>query len=139
MNKIKSSIVFLLLILTLPIVYAEDILVDVELGSCVNVDLNEDDIADVIICYNDDETITVDNVIAVDEELISDFNENNVIIPSSITTIKRYELPFNTEEFKNEIVNEYVNYIYSLSALVLICLVLIVYLYNKISKKPRRR
>tara|TARA_Y100000034_G_C6667211_1_gene292759 strand:+ start:88 stop:528 length:441 start_codon:yes stop_codon:yes gene_type:complete len=138
-DKFKLNILFLFLVFTLPFVQAEEILVDVELDSCVNVDLNEDEIADVIICYNEDESITVDNVIAVDEELVSDFDENSVIIPSSITTIKRYELPFDTEEFKNEIISEYISYIYLLSSLVLICFVLICYLYNQVTKKSKRR
>jgi len=140
MKRNKSKLcIFLLLVLVLPTVLADELLVDIEQGDCVSVDLNEDDISDVIICYNDDESITIDDVIAIDEEVESTFDEDTVVIPSSITTIKKYELPFDEEKFKMEIVRGYLLYLGILGGLLIVCFILIGVLFGRLAKKPKRR
>lgn len=136
---VKLNKFLVLLLLVLPVVSADEIFIDVELGDCVSVDLNEDEISDVIICYNEDDTITIDDVIAIDEELESTFDEDTVLIPSSITTIKKYELPFDEEEFKTEIVRGYLLYLGILGGLLIVCFILIGILFGRLAKKPRKR
>ena len=90
-NKYKINILVLLLIF-LPLIHAEEeFVVDVGKGNCVDVDLNYDEIPDVIICYNEDESVTINDIVSVDEDLESVIDEEDtIIIPSSTTTIKRY-------------------------------------------------
>jgi len=157
-NKFVSLLV-LVMFFSIPLVFAEEpaIYVDVSKGDCVSVDLNDDEIADVIICYNEDDTITIDDVIAIDENIESVINDSTIIIPSSITTIKKYELPFDEEKLKNEIMTEHMKYFYILGILVILSLILIIFdifsktrcLFNlcrfknskrkKISKKVKKR
>tara|TARA_Y100000310_G_scaffold340924_1_gene438366 strand:+ start:1974 stop:2438 length:465 start_codon:yes stop_codon:yes gene_type:complete len=138
-NKILGLVI--VIIFSFPLVLAQDeppIYVDISQGECANVDLNADGIPDVIICYNEDDTITIDDVIAIDESVdpIADGNVT-LIVPSSITTIRNYELPFDEEELKNEIIGQYSTYIYILGGVILLCLVLIVVLFNKIDRKRK--
>lgn len=137
------NLIFLIMLASSSFVVSQEdvpIYVDISLGECASVDLNDDEIPDVIICYNEDESITIDDVIAVGEDIESVADGNTtIIIPSITTSIKKYELPFDEEELKNEIIGQYSKYIYSLGFVILVCLVLIVILFNKIDKKTKER
>jgi len=94
-NRILSLFFLVFFFILSPVLAEDELPVSVEVvqGECINVDLNQDQIPDVIICYNEDDTITIDDLISIGED-IPPVSEDNVtiIIPSSVTTIKRYEL-----------------------------------------------
>ncbi len=140
-NRILSLFFLVFFFILSPVLAEDELPVSVEVvqGECINVDLNQDQIPDVIICYNEDDTITIDDLISIGED-IPPVSEDNVtiIIPSSVTTIKRYELPFDEEVLRDQIIGEYSNYIYALGGVSLISLFLIVILFNKLEKRKKK-
>ena len=136
--KIIFSI-FILFLVSISLVSSEsETYLELVIGECASVDLNEDEIPEVIICYNEDETISIDDVIAVDEAIEYSESETPLIFPST-TTIRKYDLPFDEDELKNEIFKQYSLVIYSLGGVIIVCLFLIGILFNKIGSKNNKK
>ncbi len=81
---------------------------DLAEGECNEVDVNADELQDVIVCYEEG-SVTVDNIVFVDSTIDSAYNEETtVLFPYSITTTKKYELPFDENTIISKITQKYV-------------------------------
>ena len=139
----KYSIVFIFLFIALSFLVSaegEDIYVDLDVGMCSNVDVNDDEFEDIIICYNEDGTVTVDNIVFVDENMESVLDDDTtLLIPATYTEVKTYSSLFDEEEFRAEIFKEYMSYIYGLGAVLFICIIMIIILFSQKSKRSIKK
>ena len=81
--------------------------IELEPGECESVDINEDTYEDVIVCYDEENGVTLNNIVIVDEDLESPIPEGaTVISPITYSTVNEFIFEVDKKEWEREILEK---------------------------------
>lgn len=90
--------------------YSNPIEVELRAGECKAVDINEDEYEDLIVCYDEEYGVTINNIVEIDDTLESPIDEDKTII-STITysTVNEYIVTIDRDALEREILEKVPN------------------------------
>lgn len=87
--------------------YSNPVEVELRAGECKAVDINEDEYEDLIVCYDEEYGVTINNIIEIDENLESPIDEDEAIIsPITYSTVNEYIVTVDREALEKEILEK---------------------------------
>ncbi len=121
--------------------HSDPVTFDLEYGECKDVDMNADEIADIIVCYEEGGDVTVNNLVTVDDSIEDEYTEDTTVVsPVTITMTKIYELPFDEESsMENILKTRYYPIVLTLLALVIVLSVFSIKFLLSTKKKTKKR
>ncbi|MBT4334215.1 hypothetical protein HOD61_00125 [archaeon] len=101
--------------------HSDPVQLNILVGSCEAADVSGDSIEDIIVCYHDDDSLTINNIVVAEEGLDSAYDLDSEILPTiTIETTKEYNLPLSDDEIINKVMEKYTPVLSIFGALLLI-------------------
>lgn len=88
-------------------IHSNPVTIELGEGECKSVDINEDTYEDVIVCYDKEYGVTINNIVLLDEELESPIPEDaTVISPITYSTVNEYVFDVDEKELEKSILEK---------------------------------